>query len=122
MRTRARRGGGNRGIVRYCVLPDVHPPAGNVEPMMERGIIERIDARGRITVRLPDRVVVAEVNNGSGGCIGDRIEGDMRPGLRSWRNVGNGILSVVHVVAVLPVDEVFPPARDSDQNERRKLS
>jgi hypothetical protein len=121
MRTRARRGGGNYGTLRYCVLP----PADSVEHMTERGIIERIDTRGRITLRLPDRVVVAEVNNGSGGCIGDTIEGDMRPGLRSWRNVGNGILSVVHVVAVqpvLPVDEASPPARDGDQNDRRKLS
>ena len=93
--------------------------------MMERGVIERIDTRGRITVRLPDRVVVAQVNNGSGGCVGDRIEGDMRPGLRSWRNVGNGILSVVRVIdepLAMPRDEATPPMRDPDQNNRRKLS
>ena len=71
--------------------------------MIERGTIEQINTRGRVTVRLPDRRVVAEIHSGSGGCIGDVVEGEMQPGTRSWRNVGNSILSVVHVVSIEPV-------------------
>lgn len=70
--------------------------------MIERGTIEQINARGRVTVRLADRRVVADLQSGSGGCIGDLVEGDMALGLRSWRNVGNSILSVVQVVAIQP--------------------
>ena len=71
--------------------------------MIERGTIEQINARGRITVRLADRRVVADIHSGSGGCIDDVVEGEMRPGMHSWRNVGNSILSVVHVVEILPI-------------------
>jgi hypothetical protein len=96
---------------------------------IERGVVERIDSRGRVFLRLPDRIVVAEINNGSGGCAGDRIEGDMRPGLRSWRNIGNGILSVVRVLAAQPSasddgangDDAIP-LDAPDQNNRRRLS
>ena len=66
--------------------------------MIERGTIEQINARGRVTVRLADRRVVADIHSGSGGCVGDVVEGEMQPGMHSWRNVGNSILSVVHVV------------------------
>lgn len=70
--------------------------------MIERGTIEQINTRGRVTLRLADRLVVADLHSGSGGSIGDLIEGDMRPGLQSWRNVGNSILSVVRVVEIHP--------------------
>ncbi len=75
--------------------------------MIERGTIEQINAKGRITLRLADRVVVADLHSG-GGSIGDVLEGDMRPGLRSWRNVGNSILSVVQVM----------PLRDDNEQRR----
>jgi hypothetical protein len=65
---------------------------------LEQGTIRRIDARGRVTVELADRCIVADIHSGSGGCIGDEVEGDMRPGVRSWRNVGTSVLSVVEVV------------------------
>lgn len=71
--------------------------------MIERGTIEQINTRGRVTVRLADRRVVADLHNGSGGSVGDLIEGEMRPGLQSWRNVGNSILSVVQIVSAEPV-------------------
>jgi hypothetical protein len=47
--------------------------------------------------------VVADIHSGSGGCVGDMIEGDMQAGMHSWRNVGNSIVSVVHVVAIEPI-------------------
>lgn len=81
--------------------------------MIERGTIERINARGRITVRLADRRVFADIHNGSGGCVGDLVEGEMRAGMHSWRNVGNSILSVVHVVAIEPIADA-PGATDPD--------
>lgn len=66
---------------------------------MERGTVKQINTRGRVTVQLSGRVVVADIHSGSGSCIGDRVEGDMRPGFHTWRNVGSSILSVVHVIA-----------------------
>jgi hypothetical protein len=66
---------------------------------IERGTILRIDARGRITVQLPDRVVLAELHSGGGGSIGDVIEGRMLLGVHSWRNVRNNIVCVVNVVS-----------------------
>ncbi|WP_166210046.1 hypothetical protein [Cognatiluteimonas telluris] len=99
--------------------------------MVERGVIELINTRGRLTLRLADRVVFADLNNGSGGCVGDMIEGDMRPGVQSWRNVGNGMFSVVRIVAVHPAvhghatreaHEAVLPGNAADQNGRRKLS
>jgi len=71
--------------------------------MIERGTIEQINARGRVTVRLADRRVVADIHSGSGGCIGDVVEGQMQPGMHSWRNAGNSILSVVHVLSIQPL-------------------
>ncbi|MFL6593214.1 MAG: hypothetical protein ACJ8GK_10995 [Luteimonas sp.] len=65
---------------------------------LERGTIRRIDARGRVTVELADRRIVADLHSGNGGCIGDEVEGDMSPGVRSWRNVRTSVLSVVEVV------------------------
>ncbi|HEX2595648.1 MAG TPA: hypothetical protein VHL61_04215 [Luteimonas sp.] len=85
--------------------------------MIERGTIEQINARGRVTVRLADRRVVADIHSGSGGCIGDVVEGQMQPGMHSWRNVGNSILSVVHVLSIQPladseaVEDVATPDR-----------
>jgi hypothetical protein len=64
----------------------------------ERGTILRIDARGRVTVRLPSRVILAEVHSG-GGSVGDLVEGRLLPGVHTWRNVGNGIGCVVDVLA-----------------------
>ena len=110
--------------------------------MIERATIEQINARGRVTVRLADRRVVADIHSGSGGCVGDLVEGEMRPGMHSWRNVGNSILSVVHVVASEPIVDLGHPtesppaarspderhsdasaaARPGDQNSRRRLS
>ena len=81
--------------------------------MIERGIIEQINTRGRITVRMPDRRVVADLHSGSGGCVGDMVEGEMRPGMHTWRNVGNSILSVVHVVAIEPIADA-PGATEPD--------
>lgn len=64
---------------------------------MERGTIKQINSRGRVTVQLPARIVEADIH--SGGCsIGDQIEGDVRPGLCSWRNVKGGMTSVVSVI------------------------
>lgn len=81
--------------------------------MIERGTIEQINARGRVTVRLADRRVFADIHNGSGGCVGDLVEGEMRAGMHSWRNVGNSILSVVHVVAIEPIADA-PGATEPD--------
>jgi len=87
-----------------------HPGAASIA-MIERGTIEQINARGRVTVRLADRRVLADIHSGSGGCVGDVVEGEMQPGMHSWRNVGSSILSVVHVVAIEPL-EVSPRASD----------
>jgi len=88
--------------------------------MIERGTIEQINARGRVTVRLPDRRVVADIHSGSGGCVGDVVEGEMQPGMHSWRNVGNSILSVVHVVAVEPSVGVTGPIPAFTERPRDK--
>lgn len=109
--------------------------------MIERGTIEQINARGRVTVRLSDRRVVADIYSGSGGSIGDVIEGDMRAGTHTWRNVGNSILSVVNVLAIQPlgdpgsanessssprrspdISNSAPSFGQADQNSRRRLS
>jgi len=96
--------------------------------MIERGTIEQINARGRVTVRLGDRRVLADIHSGSGGCVGDVIEGEMQPGMHSWRNVGSSILSVVHVVGIEPIVDAgaspasTPVAGRTDQNNRRRLS
>jgi hypothetical protein len=115
--------------------------------MIERGTIQQINTRGRVTLRLADRLVVADLHSGSGGSVGDLIEGDMRPGLQSWRNVGNSNFSVVQVVSIDPVNiqdrshdattfalgprsatpvenrrATLAPALSADQNSRRKFS
>jgi hypothetical protein len=83
--------------------------------MIERGTIEQINGRGRVTVRLADRVVVADLHSGSGGSIGDLVEGVMDPGLQSWRNVGNSILSVVQVVSIQSAVHPTPEARSTER-------
>jgi hypothetical protein len=88
--------------------------------MIERGTIEQINARGRVTVRLADRRVVADIHSGSGGCVGDVVEGEMQPGIHSWRNVGNSILSVVHVVAIQPPADATDPTPPSTERPRDK--
>lgn len=90
--------------------------------ILERGTITRINARGRVTVQLADRRVEADIHNGSGGCIGDVIEGDMRLGERSWRNVGNSILSVVQIVAIEPVAESPGKSEVAEDVPRRRAS
>ena len=81
-------------------LQVIHQSARSVVPMdIERGTILRIDARGRVTVQLRDRVVVAELHSGGGGSAGDVVEGRMLPGVHSWRNVANNILCVVNVIS-----------------------
>ena len=78
----------------------IHQAGRSVVSMdIERGTILRIDARGRITVQLPDRVVLAELHSGGGGSVGDVLEGRMLRGVHSWRNVRNNILCVVNVIS-----------------------
>lgn len=78
----------------------IHQAGRSVVPMdIERGTILRIDARGRITVQLPDRVIQAELHSGGGGSVGDVLEGRMLRGVHSWRNVRNNILCVVNVIS-----------------------
>lgn len=90
--------------------------------ILERGTITRINARGRVTVQLVDRRVEADIHSGSGGSIGDVIEGDMRLGERSWRNVGNSILSVVQIVAIEPVAEPPRDCKIATDAPRRRAS
>lgn len=89
---------------------------------LERGTIRRIDARGRVTVELADRLVVADIHSGSGGCIGDVVEGDMLPGVRSWRHVGNSVLSVVEVIGSesLPTSPAQCESQSGDPLPRRR--
>jgi hypothetical protein len=87
--------------------------------MIERGTIEQINARGRVTVRLADRRVFADIHSGSGGCVSDVVEGEMQPGMHSWRNVGNSILSVVHVVAIEPIADAVCTAGPDPSPRRR---
>ena len=97
-------------------------PRAASNAMIERGTIEQINGRGRVTVRLPDRIVVADLHSGSGGCIGDLVEGEMHPGLRSWRNVGNSILSVVQVVAVQAEASQSQPLSPGHPADARRAS
>ena len=50
---------------------------------MHIGSILRIGSHGEIDVQLPDRVVHARIVSG-GGNPGDRVEGHMSPGIRTW--------------------------------------
>jgi len=90
--------------------------------VLEQGTITRINARGRVTIQLADRRVDADIHSGSGGCIGDVIEGDMRLGVRTWRNVGNSILSVVQVVAIEPAPERPRQTEVAEGTPRRRAS
>ena len=90
--------------------------------VLEQGTITRINARGRVTIQLGDRRVEADIHSGSGGCIGDVIEGDMRLGVRTWRNVGNSILSVVRVVAIEPTPERPRETEVAEDTPRRRAS
>ena len=65
---------------------------------MERGVITAISPRGRVLVRHGTRIVVADIQSGGGGWIGDEVEGDLRVGLRTFRHVGTGALSIVYVI------------------------
>jgi hypothetical protein len=85
-----------------CTLV-IHAPRGHSSAMknrsnVERGTIKQINSRGRVTVQLPARIVEADFHSGSGCSIGDQVEGDMRPGLRTWRNVKCGMTSAVSVI------------------------
>jgi hypothetical protein len=52
---------------------------------MQIGTILHIDAHGRVTVQLAERVVHAQILSG-GGQRGDSVQGPMKPGLRTWMN------------------------------------
>jgi hypothetical protein len=92
---------------------------------MQRGTITRIDTRGRVTVHLRECLVVAEIHSGSGGCIGDVVEGEMRQGFQSWRNVGSNILSVVNVIEQLTqgehcIEPLKPPPPRRERERRNE--
>jgi hypothetical protein len=62
------------------------------------GRILSISSRGRMTLDVAGCLVIGQLLDGGGGWIGDRVEGDMRPGLRAWRHRGSAIVSVVQVL------------------------
>lgn len=78
-----------------------------------RGRILSISSRGRITLDVEGLLVIGQLLHG-GGWIGDRVEGDMRPGLRTWRNTGNGITSTVRVL----MNELAPCAQPAEAAQR----
>lgn len=65
---------------------------------MSIGRILSISSRGRLAVDVDGRLVIGELLDGGGGWIGDRVEGDMTPGVHAWRHVGSAIVSRVHVL------------------------
>lgn len=77
-----------------------------------RGRILSISSRGRISLDVDGLLVIGQLLHG-GGWIGDRVEGDMRPGLRIWRNTGNGITSRVRVL----MNELAPCAMPPEATE-----
>ena len=58
---------------------------------MHIGSILRIGSRGEIEVQLQDRVVHARIMS-AGGNPGDRVEGYMSPGIRTWATVSRTML------------------------------
>jgi hypothetical protein len=80
------------------------------------GRILSISSRGRITLDMDGCLVIGQLLDGGGGWIGDRVEGDMRPGLQVWRHRGSAIVSYVQVIlsecAPLPEpsDDILPAA------------
>ena len=62
------------------------------------GRILSISSRGRVTLDVGGALVIGQLLDGGGGWVGDRVEGDMRPGLQLWRHRGSAIVSVVQVL------------------------
>ena len=69
------------------------------------GRILSISSRGRITLDVEGCLVIAQLLDGGGGWIGDRVEGHMDAGLQAWRHVGSAIVSHVQVL----LSECAPP-------------
>lgn len=88
-----------------------------------RGRILSISCRGRISLDVGGLLVIGQLLHG-GGWIGDLVEGDMRPGLRTWRNTGNGITSTVRVLmnelapCAKPMEAGHPAQADDWQRSR----
>ena len=66
---------------------------------MQSGRVKKITTRGRIALDVNGRLIVADVQSGGGGWIGDEVEGPMHLGLQTWRHTRTGMLTVVHVIA-----------------------
>ena len=62
------------------------------------GRILSISSRGRITLDVGGRLVLGQLLDGGGGWVGDRVEGDMAPGVQRWRHPGSDIVSHVQVL------------------------
>ena len=84
---------------------------------VSRGRILSISSRGRITLLVEGRLVLGQLLEG-GGWIGDPMEGDMRPGLRLWRNPRNGIVSRLQVL-MAEVETDAPAQGDSAWRDAR---
>lgn len=69
-----------------------------LEPCIATGRILSISRRGRLAVEVDGRLVIGQLLDGGGGWIGDRVEGDMTPGVQAWRHLGSAIVSYVHVL------------------------
>ena len=65
---------------------------------MQSGRVKQITTRGRIVLDVDGRMVVADVQNGGGGWIGDEVEGPMHLGLQTWRHTLTGMLTIVRVI------------------------
>ena len=105
------------------VSPVVHQCTCSFDPWSSNRERSRASTRAAASrIQLADRRVEADIHSGSGGCIGDVIEGDMRLGVRTWRNVGNSILSVVQVVAIEPAPERPREPEIAEDTPRRRAS
>ena len=62
------------------------------------GRILSISSRARITLDVDGCLVIGQVLDGGGGWVGDRVEGQMQPGVQVWRHRGSAIVSVVQVL------------------------
>lgn len=78
------------------------------------GRIISISSRGRVTLDVGGCLVIGQLLDGGGGWIGDRVEGDMRPGLQMWRHRGSAIVSVVQVL----LSECAPVPEMVDEDTR----
>ena len=80
------------------------------------GHILSISSHGRITLDVDGCLVIGQLLDGGGGWVGDRVEGNMQPGLQAWRHRGSAIVSYVQVIlsecAALPMpfDDTTPAA------------